>query len=382
MTIRSETHGETLVVTIDRPEARNAVNPEMAVGPVRCFHRLRARREAQGGGPDRCAGRLLRRLRPQIRRAGHGRALVCRPRTRRRFRRSPRPSEQGPMGPTRLLLSKPVIAAISGPAVAGGMELALWCDLRVMEASAYMGVYCRRWGVPLIDGGTVRLPRIVGHGRAMDLILTGRKVEAEECLQIGLANRLCADGKALDTALELAEELPASRRPACAPTACRQSRNGRSIRRRPWSTNGRAPRPSAPRAPKAPPASPPARAARAISGKSDDAPADHHRLRRRRHALAERAVLPPDPGALPVAARRPRRAGPHLRAPAGGGKAQSRQIRFRHQGLHPVHDRDRHRDHRRPRAGLRHSADTRGRAARCSTIRSRRCRMSTTRWSG
>jgi hypothetical protein len=105
------------------------------------------------------------------------------------------------------MLSKPVIAAISGPAVAGGMELALWCDMRVMERSAYMGVYCRRWGVPLIDGGTMRLPRIVGHGRAMDLILTGRKVEAEECLQIGLASRLCEDGTSLDVALGLAEEL-------------------------------------------------------------------------------------------------------------------------------------------------------------------------------
>jgi enoyl-CoA hydratase len=114
---------------------------------------------------------------------------------------------RGPMGPTRLSLSKPVIAAIAGPAVAGGMELALWCDLRVMEASAYMGVYCRRWGVPLIDGGTIRLPRIVGQGRAMDLILTGRKVEAEECERIGLASRLCEDGAALETALALAEEL-------------------------------------------------------------------------------------------------------------------------------------------------------------------------------
>src|SRR5690606_28338350 len=114
---------------------------------------------------------------------------------------------KGPMGPTRLMLSKPVIGAISGPAVAGGMELALWCDMRVMERSAYMGVYCRRWGVPLIDGGTVRLPRIVGQGRAMDLILTGRKVEAEECLAIGLANRLCEDGTARETAVALAQDL-------------------------------------------------------------------------------------------------------------------------------------------------------------------------------
>jgi enoyl-CoA hydratase len=104
----------------------------------------------------------------------------------------------GPMGPSRLLLSKPVIAAVSGAAVAGGMELALWCDLRVMEADAYFGVYCRRFGVPLIDGGTVRLPRLIGMGHAMDLILTGRKVEAEEALRIGLCNRVAPPGGALD----------------------------------------------------------------------------------------------------------------------------------------------------------------------------------------
>lgn len=114
---------------------------------------------------------------------------------------------QGPMGPTRLLLSKPVIAAVSGAAVAGGMELALWCDLRVMEEDAYFGVYCRRFGVPLIDGGTVRLPRLVGMGRAMDLILTGRKVEAVEALQIGLCNRVVPTGQALPAALALAREL-------------------------------------------------------------------------------------------------------------------------------------------------------------------------------
>src|SRR5690606_24277458 len=123
--------------------------------------------------------------------------------------------------------SKPVIAAVSGPAVAGGMELALWCDLRVMERSSYMGVYCRRWGVPLIDGGTVRLPRIVGHGRAMELILTGRKVEAEECLTIGLANRLTEDGAALETALELATEL------ARFPQACMRADRLSAIRQ--WS---------------------------------------------------------------------------------------------------------------------------------------------------
>ncbi len=114
---------------------------------------------------------------------------------------------RGPMGPTRLMLSKPVIAAIAGPAVAGGMEIALWCDLRVMEEDAYMGVYCRRWGVPLIDGGTVRLPRIVGQGRALDLILTGRKVEADEALRIGLADRVVPKGTSREAAEALALDI-------------------------------------------------------------------------------------------------------------------------------------------------------------------------------
>lgn len=113
----------------------------------------------------------------------------------------------GPMGPSRLLLSKPVIAAISGAAVAGGMELALWCDMRVMEEDAYFGVFCRRFGVPLIDGGTVRLPRLIGMGHAMDLILTGRKVEAAEALQMGLCNRVVPAGQALPAAIALVEQL-------------------------------------------------------------------------------------------------------------------------------------------------------------------------------
>jgi enoyl-CoA hydratase len=118
-----------------------------------------------------------------------------------------RPGPPGPMGPSRLQLAKPVIAAISGAAVAGGMELALWCDLRVMESDAYFGVYCRRFGVPLIDGGTVRLPRLIGMGHAMDLILTGRKVEAVEALRIGLCNRVVPPGAALVAALQLAQDL-------------------------------------------------------------------------------------------------------------------------------------------------------------------------------
>ncbi len=114
---------------------------------------------------------------------------------------------QGPMGPSRLMLSKPVIAAVSGAAVAGGMELALWCDMRVMEDDAYFGVFCRRFGVPLIDGGTVRLPRLIGMGHAMDLILTGRKVEATEALAMGLCNRVVPKGTALEAAVALAEQL-------------------------------------------------------------------------------------------------------------------------------------------------------------------------------
>lgn len=113
----------------------------------------------------------------------------------------------GPMGPSRLELTKPVIAAIEGPAVAGGMELAVWCDIRVMGEGAFMGVFCRRWGVPLIDGGTVRLPRLVGEGRAMDLILTGRKVEARECLAIGLCEYVVPDGGAREKAEALAHEI-------------------------------------------------------------------------------------------------------------------------------------------------------------------------------
>ena len=111
------------------------------------------------------------------------------------------------MGPSRMVLGKPVIAAVSGHAVAGGLELALWCDLRVVEKSAVMGVFCRRWGVPLIDGGTIRLPRLIGHSRALDLILTGRPVGAEEALQIGLANRVVDEGESLAAALELAQQL-------------------------------------------------------------------------------------------------------------------------------------------------------------------------------
>jgi enoyl-CoA hydratase len=207
MTIRVETQDAVTIVTIDRAEARNSVNPPMADALFKAFLAFE-RDEAQKVA-------VLTGV-PGVFSAGFDLKWASNAVDDKWFaehdldasfdHEDDRP-RKGPMGPTRLSLSKPVIAAISGPAVAGGMELALWCDLRVMEQSAYMGVYCRRWGVPLIDGGTVRLPRIVGHGRAMDLILTGRKVDAEECREMGLANRVCADGQALETALALAHDL-------------------------------------------------------------------------------------------------------------------------------------------------------------------------------
>lgn len=207
MSIEIERRDDITVVRINRPEARNAVNVEMAgelFDAFTDFDRDGAQKVAiLTGVPGAfCAGFDLKRAA-----GGMDQTWYAEHELDASFDDPVAHPRKGPMGPTRLLLSKPVIAAVSGPAVAGGMELALWCDLRVMERSAYMGVFCRRWGVPLIDGGTVRLPRIVGQGRAMDLILTGRKVEAEECFAIGLANRLCEDGDALETALELAREL-------------------------------------------------------------------------------------------------------------------------------------------------------------------------------
>jgi enoyl-CoA hydratase/carnithine racemase len=176
-------------VVLDRPEARNAVDGETAAALADAFRAFEADPDAAiavlwGAGGTFCAGADLKQM--------SNRAA---------------PEGDGPMGPSRLLLSKPVIAAVAGHAVAGGLELACWCDLRVVEESAVLGVFCRRFGVPLIDGGTVRLPRIVGLGRALDLILTGRPVGAEEALAIGLADRVVPDGTARDAAEELAREI-------------------------------------------------------------------------------------------------------------------------------------------------------------------------------
>ncbi|MDJ0877395.1 MAG: crotonase/enoyl-CoA hydratase family protein [Halieaceae bacterium] len=191
-----KTSERVTTVTINRPEVRNAVDGETAGLLADAFRAFDADPEADvavltGAGGYFCAGADLKAVS-----TGEGGNRMT-------------PEGDGPMGPSRMLLSKPVIAAVSGPAVAGGLELALWCDLRVAEASAVFGVYCRRWGVPLIDGGTVRLPRLIGHSRALDMILTGRAVAAEEALQIGLANRLVGEGEALAAAHELALQISA-----------------------------------------------------------------------------------------------------------------------------------------------------------------------------
>ena len=180
-------------ITLNRPAKRNAVDGPTADALRRAFTEFEENPALKvailcGAGGNFCAGADLEAISDE----------------QRRNRIDPHGTGHGPMGPTRMHFTKPVIAAVSGYAVAGGLELALMCDLRVAEASAVFGVFCRRWGVPLIDGGTVRLPRIVGHGRAMDMILTGRPVSAEEALEMGLANRVVADGSALHAARELA----------------------------------------------------------------------------------------------------------------------------------------------------------------------------------
>jgi len=193
-TISVRADGRVTVVTLERPERRNAVDLETARALYEAFKAFDADSGSDvavltGAGRAFCAGADLVALS-----AGETRPVK-------------RDGDFGPMGPTRLKLGKPVIAAIEGPAVAGGMELALWCDLRIAGRSAVFGLYNRRFGVPLIDLGTIRLPRIVGHGRALELILTGRPVGAEEALRIGLVNELTEDGEALARAVALAQTL-------------------------------------------------------------------------------------------------------------------------------------------------------------------------------
>jgi enoyl-CoA hydratase len=204
MTMTVEHNGPVTTIIRARTEARNAMDPASAEALFQAFLEFE-RNPTQfvavlwGAGGAFCAGFDLK--------YAAGLTGEKAPLSALAFPSDGMQVPRGPMGPTRLELSKPVIAAIAGPAVAGGMELALWCDLRVMEESAYMGVYCRRWGVPLIDGGTVRLPRIVGRGRALDIILTGRKVPAEECLRIGLCERVVPNGTGRESAEALAHAI-------------------------------------------------------------------------------------------------------------------------------------------------------------------------------
>ncbi|HEY7876317.1 MAG TPA: crotonase/enoyl-CoA hydratase family protein [Actinomycetota bacterium] len=200
--VRVSKRGPVTVVIIDRPDVRNAVDGPAAAALADAFREFDADGDAAvgvlwGAGGTFCAGADLKAVS-----SGSERTNVI------------TEDGDGPMGPSRMQLTKPVIAAVEGHAVAGGLELALWCDLRVAAGDAVFGVFNRRWGVPLIDGGTIRLPRIVGEGRALDLVLTGRPVEAGEAYEIGLVNRLCDPGEALDVAIALGKEIARS------PQAC------------------------------------------------------------------------------------------------------------------------------------------------------------------
>jgi len=197
--VRIERQGPVVTVLLHRPQARNAVDRLTATALAEAFLAFDADETASvavfaGEGGAFCAGADLKAV------ATGGGNRISDP-------TGAALDVTGPMGPSRMVLSKPVIAAIEGPAVAGGLELALWCDMRVVSEDAVLGVYCRRWGVPLIDGGTVRLPRLIGHSRAMDLILTGRGVSAGEALGMGLVNRVVPKGTARAAAERLAAEI-------------------------------------------------------------------------------------------------------------------------------------------------------------------------------
>jgi enoyl-CoA hydratase len=193
MTVRFETNERCAIITIDRPQARNAVDGPTSRLLADAFRRFDAADDLDvailtGAANTFCAGADLK----AVATSNANRVDI---------------GGDGPMGPTRMLLSKPVLAAVEGHAVAGGLELALWCDMRIAATDAVFGVYCRRWGVPLIDGGTIRLPRLIGHSHALDLILTGRGVSGDEAKAMGLVNRLTPPGQALAGALELAAQL-------------------------------------------------------------------------------------------------------------------------------------------------------------------------------
>ena len=206
MSVRIEKDGPVWTVIHSRPQARNAMDPESAKALYDAFRAFDADDTARvavfwGEGGVFCAGWDLKHA------ASLAGAHALDPFDFPDGGEPPQKANMAAMGPSRLDLSKPVIAAVAGPAVAGGMELALWCDIRVMEQTAFMGVYCRRWGIPLIDGGTVRLPRLVGEGRALDLILTGRRVDADEALRIGLCEYVVPQGDARARAEALAHDI-------------------------------------------------------------------------------------------------------------------------------------------------------------------------------
>ncbi len=196
MSVRYESDGAVVVVTLDRPEVANAIDAPTALELADAFRLFDAQESAHvavltGANGTFCAGADLKAMR-----SGEAERVT-----------RLTPDGDGPVGPTRMLLSKPVIAAVEGHAVAGGLELAAWCDLRVASQDAVFGVYCRRWGIPLMDGGTVRLARLLGHSHALDLVLTGRGVSGEEARRMGLANRVVPAGEALPAALALAQEI-------------------------------------------------------------------------------------------------------------------------------------------------------------------------------
>ena len=196
MAVHYDTDGAVAIVTLDRPDVANAIDRPTADELVANLRRFEADDSLSiavltGAGGKFCAGADLKAMREE----GAPRANRV------------APDGDGPVGPTRMLLTKPVIAAVEGHAAAGGLELAAWCDLRVAAEDAVFGVYCRRWGIPLMDGGTIRLTRLIGHSHALDMILTGRGVSGEEALRMGLANRLVPPGEALSAALGLAKEI-------------------------------------------------------------------------------------------------------------------------------------------------------------------------------
>ena len=197
MSVRYDVDGPIVIITLDRPEVANAIDRPTAEALADAFRRFDADESLAvavltGADGKFCAGADLKAMREDASRASRV-----------------TPDGDGPVGPTRMLLGKPVIAAIEGHAVAGGLELAAWCDLRVAAENAVFGVFCRRWGIPLMDGGTIRLARLLGHSHALDLILTGRGVAGEEALRMGLANRLVPPGRALAEAIALAREIAA-----------------------------------------------------------------------------------------------------------------------------------------------------------------------------